>query len=245
MDLHLGPADAPNSDEKTIFGSFGANTRNLIRQAERHGLKVRRLDAGGGRIEEEDIATELEEFERVDLADAEAVDAMLQTFYGMLEPGFDRRRSAVASDGDFVGWSRRAIAAGHLLHLQAEHAQDGPIAGASFYRHGHRLTYWLAGERADLRRAYPGAARLLIWRGIQVALDERRTVVDLGGVDTAGSRGRPNKGDPTYGAYQLRESFGARWVELAGAHRKTMRPRSISVGRVVAAARRRLGRLAQ
>jgi len=47
----------------------------------------------------------------------------------------------------------------------------------------------------------------------------------------------------TYGAYQFRESFGARWVELTGAHRKTMHSLGGSVGRVAAAVRR-LGRLA-
>ena len=85
--------------------------------------------------------------------------------------------------------------------------------------------------------------RLLVWRGIQVALDERRSVVDLGGVDTPALRRRPDKGDATYGAYQFRDSFGARWVELTGAHRKTMHSLGGSVGRVAAAVRR-LGRLA-
>src|SRR5439155_1609510 len=48
MDVRLGPDDLPNSDEKTIFASFGATTRNLIRQADRYGLRVKRVDAGGG-----------------------------------------------------------------------------------------------------------------------------------------------------------------------------------------------------
>jgi hypothetical protein len=244
MDVHLGPDDLPNSDEKTIFASFGANTRNLIRQSERHGLRVRRLDAGGGRVEDDFAASELEEFDHVDLADYAGVDAMLRGLYSMLDPA-NQRDVALASEEAFVDWSGRAIAAGHAFFLQAEHPQDGPVAGASFYRHGHRLTYWLAGDRAELRRAYPGAARLLIWRGIQVALDERRTVVDLGGADTAAFLERPDKGDSIFGADQLRESFGARWVELTGAHRRTMHPLRSNVRRVAAAALRRLGRLAR
>ncbi|HEY3190348.1 MAG TPA: peptidoglycan bridge formation glycyltransferase FemA/FemB family protein, partial [Solirubrobacteraceae bacterium] len=233
MDVRLGPDDAPNSDEKTIFTSFGATTRNLIRQADRHGLRVRRLDAGGGRVEEDAAASLLAEFDPVDLDDGETVDAMLRTFYGMLDATAERRGFALASAGKFLDWSRRAIAAGHTIYPQAEHAQDGPVAGATFYRHGHRLTYALAGDRAELRRNYPGAVRLLVWRGIQIALDERRTSVDLGGVDTPAFRGKPDKGDPTYGMYQFKESFGARWVELTGAHRKTMRPMHSLAGRVL------------
>jgi lipid II:glycine glycyltransferase (peptidoglycan interpeptide bridge formation enzyme) len=242
MDVQLGPDDAPNSDEKTIFGSFGATTRNAIRQAERHGLRVRRLDAGGGRLEEESGASELAEFEPVEPYDQDATQALLQTFYEMLDESAKQRAFALSSEDRFVDWSRQAIAAGHLVYLQAEHAEDGPIAGAAFYRHGHRLTYALAGDRADERRKYPGAVPLLVWRGIQIALDERRMVVDLGGVDVPGARGKPDKGDPTYEPYQFRESFGARWVELTGAHRRTMRPSRRSVGRAAASALRLLGR---
>lgn len=237
MDVQLGPDDLPNSDEKTIFASFGATTRNLIRQADRHGLRVRRLDAGGGRAEEDegagDRAGMLDEFEHVDLGDAATVEGMLRTFYGMLDATAGRRGFALASEDKFLDWSRRGLAAGHLVYLEAEHAVDGPVAGATFFRHGHRLTYSLAGDRAELRRNYPGAVRLLVWRGIQIALDERRTSVDLGGIDTEGARGRPDKGDPTYGMYAFKESFGARWVELTGAHRKTMRPMRSLAGRVL------------
>jgi lipid II:glycine glycyltransferase (peptidoglycan interpeptide bridge formation enzyme) len=233
MDVYLGPDDAPNSDEKTIFASFGATTRNLIRQADRHGLKVRRLDAGGGRIEDDGHSGMLDDFEPVDLGDGETVDGMLRTFYEMLDATAKRRGFALASEDKFLDWSRRGIGAGYTVYLQAEHPEDGPVAGASFYRHGHRLTYSLAGDRAELRRKYPGAVRLLLWRGIQIALDERRTVVDLGGIDTEGARDKPDKGDPTYGMYQFKESFGARWVEMTGAHKKTMRPMASLAGRVL------------
>lgn len=224
MDIRLGPDDSPNSDEKTIFASFGATTRNNIRQAERHGLRVLRLDAGGGRAEDEYGGGPLEGLDPVDLGDTANTEAMLKTFYSMLDATAERRGFALASEAAFLDWSARAIAAGHMFYLQAEHGEDGPVAGASFYRHGHRLTYSLAGDRAELRKAHPGAVRLLVWRGIQIALDERRTSVDLGGVDTDGHRGRPNKGAPTYGMYAFKESFGARWVDLTGAHQRTMRP---------------------
>jgi lipid II:glycine glycyltransferase (peptidoglycan interpeptide bridge formation enzyme) len=242
MDVRLGPDDAPNSDEKTIFNSFGSQTRHLIRQAERHGLKVARLDAGGGRHDDDDVSMELEEFERVDAGDPVAADVLLRGVYGMLDPAIHRRAAELASEDAFLDWSRRGIGAGHVLYLQAEHPEDGPIAAVGFHRHGHRLSFSLVGARPELRRKYPGSVRLLIWRGIQIALDERRSVVDLGGADTLALRRRPEKGDSTYGAYEFRESFGARWVELTGAHRKTMHSLG-GVGRVAAAVLR-LGRRA-
>lgn len=234
MDVSLGPEDAHNSDEKTIFASFGATTRNNIRQAERHGLRVKRLDAGGGRADHEDgNLGVLEDIEHVGLDDPGRTERMLRGFYVMLDATAERRGFALASEDAFLDWSQRALGAGHMFYLQAEHDTDGPVAGAVFYRHGHRLTYSLAGDRAELRKAHPGAVRLLVWRGIQIALDERRTSVDLGGVDTEGERGRPNKGDPTYGMYQFKESFGARWVDLTGAHQRTMRPMRNLAGRVI------------
>ena len=241
MDVQLGPDDVPNSDEKTIFASFGATTRNLILQADRHGLRVKRVDAGGGRAEEEAAATLDEEFDPVDLREGATIDEMLRAFYRMVDASEKRRAFAQASEDAFLDWSRRGIAAGHMVYLQAEHPLEGPIAGAAFYRHGHRLTYSMAGDRVELRRKYPGAARLLVWRGIQIALDERRTSVDLGGIDAAGAREKPDKGDPTYGLYQFKESFGARWVELTGAHQRATHRRRFGVGRV-AGVLRRLGR---
>ena len=234
MDVNLGPVDAHNSDEKTIFGSFGATTRNNIRQAERHGLRVKRLDAGGGRAEHDDGSPgTLDGTELLGLEDPERTERMLRMFYVMLDATAERRGFALASEDAFLDWSQRALAAGHMLYLQAEHDVDGPVAGAIFYRHGHRLTYSLAGDRAELRKAHPGAVRLLVWRGMQIALDERRLSVDLGGVDTEGARGRPNKGDPTYGMYAFKESFGARWVDLTGAHQRTMRPMRNLAGKLL------------
>ena len=234
MDVSLGPEDAFNSDEETIFASFGATTRNNIRQAERQGLRVKRLDAGGGRPEHDsDAPRAVDGLDHIGLEDPGRVEHMLRTFYVMLGATAERRGFALASENAFLDWSERALAAGHMLYLQAEHGVDGPVAGAVFYRHGHRLTYSLAGDRAELRKSHPGAVRLLVWRGIQIALDERRTSVDLGGVDTEGARGRPDKGDATYGMYQFKESFGARWVDMTGAHQRTMRPMRNLAGRVL------------
>lgn len=224
MDLEL-PA---GTDDETVLRSFAATTRNLIRQAERKGLRVVRLDARAWDAEEPFAAPEATDAAR---------DALLTTFYGMLDATARRVGFALASEAAFLDWSQRALAAGHLLYLQAADDDDQPVAGATFHRHGGRLTYSLAGDRAELRKTHPGAVRLLLWRGIQVALREGRTTMDLGGVDVRGARGQPGPDDETYGKYQFKASFGAQWVEMTGAHQRTIRPLRHAVGRV-------LGRLA-
>ena len=56
--------------------------------------------------------------------------------------------------------------------------------------------------------------------------------MDLGGVDVPGARRRPREGEPAYGMLQFKESFGARWVELTGAHERVVRPLHYAAGRV-------------
>jgi len=225
MDLEL----PLRTDDETILRSFAATTRNLIRQAERRGLRVVRLDTRPWSPEEP--------FEPSADADLSDPTALLTTFYGMLDATAQRVGFALASAPAFLDWSKRALGAGHLVYLQAVDSDDQPVAGATFYRHGRRLTYSLAGDRAELRKSHPGAVRLLLWRGIQIALREGRETMDLGGVDVRGARGRPGPGDETYGKYQFKASFGARWVELSGAHQRTLRPLRHAAGRI-------LGRLA-
>lgn len=225
MDLEL-PLRA---DDDTVLRSFAATTRNLIHQAERKGLRVIRLDARAWSPEAE--------FESPSAADEADPTRLFTSFHGMLDATARRVGFALASEAAFLDWSRRALAAGYLLYLHAVDADDQPVAGASFYRHGDRLTYSLAGDRAELRRTHPGAVRLLLWRGIQIAMREGRSRMDLGGVDVRGARGRPGPDDETYGKYQFKASFGARWVELTGAHERRMRPLRHAAGRA-------LGRLA-
>jgi lipid II:glycine glycyltransferase (peptidoglycan interpeptide bridge formation enzyme) len=44
-----------------------------------------------------------------------------------------------------------------------------------------------------------------------------------------------------YGLYRHKRSFGAEWLELAGAHEQVIRPTRYRVGRVAARAARLLG----
>ena len=84
----------------------------------------------------------------------------------------------------------------------------------------HRLSTAHSGDRAERRRDHPGAMHLLRWRAIQLALAEGRTEMDLGGVDVAGRPPDPAEGEPTYGLYEHKRSFGAAWVAMAGAQER-------------------------
>ena len=62
--------------------------------------------------------------------------------------------------------------------------------------------------------------------------------MDLGGVDVPGARRPPVEGEPMYGLYEHKRSFGASWVELSGAHERVIRPRRYALGRAMARAAR-------
>ena len=216
----LDLAVPPSGDEGTVFGAFSSTTRNLIRQAERQGLTVRRVEGGVG-----------------DPTEREACEVL----YGFLRETSTRRGFWLASRSTFMSWMTAALAA-HLAFLLVVEDGDGqPVAAASFHRHGERLTYALAGERTEARRSHPGANRLLVWRAIQVAMAEGRTVMDLSGVDVRGARRRPRPGEPEQGMLQFKESFGARWVEMSGAHERVLRPGRYLAGRVIDRLTRGLG----
>ena len=141
-------------------------------------------------------------------------------------------------------WWVQALAAGHLVYLEArEGSVDGDVLGGLvLYRHGRRLSTAHSADRAERRHDHPGAMHLLRWRAIELALAERRSEMDLGGVDVAGARRPPVSGEPTFGLYEHKKSFGATWVELAGAQERVARPWRYLAGRTVARAGRAVGR---
>jgi lipid II:glycine glycyltransferase (peptidoglycan interpeptide bridge formation enzyme) len=83
---------------------------------------------------------------------------------------------------------------------------------------------------------------LLRWRAIELAVAERRAEMDLGGVDVAGARRMPEPGEPTYGLYEHKRSFGAEWVAMAGAQEHVGRGWRYAAGRATTRVARTLGR---
>jgi lipid II:glycine glycyltransferase (peptidoglycan interpeptide bridge formation enzyme) len=215
----LALALPPGGDEEAVFAAISRSTRQRIRGAERAGLRIVRYDT---RITGE-VGDGL-------VVPTEAVEPALDRFATMLEATGDRRGFRFDRPG-FLAWWSAAHAAGHLVLLEARH--DGePIAGLLLYRHGERLSTAHSADRADTRRSLPGSLHLLRWRAAQLALREDRSELDLGGVDVVGARRPPVEGEPMWGLYQHKLSFGAHWVEQVGAQERVVRGWRYGLGRV-------------
>ena len=140
----------------------------------------------------------------------------------------DRASGASSASGlaaAFVGWWRAAhrgrpprLPRGARRRRTATARRPGPVPPRRT-----PLDRPLRRPRRRTASDAPGALHLLRWRAIQLAIREGRAEMDLGGVDVAGARGEPDEGEPMYGLYQHKRSFGGRWVELTGAHERVYR----------------------
>jgi lipid II:glycine glycyltransferase (peptidoglycan interpeptide bridge formation enzyme) len=218
------------TDEATLLASFGSSTRQLIRGAEKAGLRVMRYDATSG---DGPAAAVGDGFEAPPAGTlGAAAQPVFERLYDLLRDAAVRRHFHLGAKAAFVDWSLAGLAAGHVVYLEVRDADDRQLGGATFYRHGGRLTYSHSGDHADLRSTYPGVVRLILWRAIQLALRERLQEMDLGGVDVPGARRIPREGEEMYGLYAFKRSFGAEWLELAGNHEWVARPWRYAAGRV-------------
>jgi lipid II:glycine glycyltransferase (peptidoglycan interpeptide bridge formation enzyme) len=217
------------ADEAAALAGVAKATRQRIRAAERAGTVVVRHDRFRG-----SESGPGEGFARP----TEDSSAALDRFYDLLLETGERRHFAFGPRAAFVGWWRAALEAGWLVLLEARAAAGEPLAGLVLYRHGGRLSTVHSGDHAAARRDHPGSLHLLRWRAIQLAIREGCAEMDLGGVDVPGARRPPVEGEPMYGLYEHKRSFGATWVELSGAHERVVRPRRYAIGRALAWASR-------
>ena len=221
---HRMALDLPaNGDEGAVWDGIAKSTRQRIRQAERAGVVAVRWDVA---------ATPLGGASRASEQPADAFNR----FFGLLRATGNRLGFDFAGEDEFLPWWRAAHADGLLVYLEArEGAADGDVLGGLvLYRHGTRLSTAHSADRAERRRDHPGAMHLLRWRAIQLALAEGRDEMDLGGVDVAGARRPPVQGEPTFGLYEHKRSYGAQWLELAGAQERVARPWRYGAGRLAA-----------
>jgi lipid II:glycine glycyltransferase (peptidoglycan interpeptide bridge formation enzyme) len=220
------------ADETAALAGIAKSTRQRIRKAEGEGIVVVRHD---GRVAPTGVGDGF-------TAPKEPSAIALDRFYDlMLETG-ERRNFSFGPRESFVAWWAAAQRAGHLVYLEARAPGGDPLAGLVLYRHGERLSTVHSGDHEGARRDHPGALHLLRWRAIQLAVREGRAEMDLGGVDVAGARHEPREGEPMWGLYQHKLSFGGQWLELAGAHEKVIRPTRYRAGRIAARVSRLLGR---
>jgi hypothetical protein len=212
--IHVMRLDLAGSTPDSLWEGLSKSTRQRIRAAE--STVTVREDAAGARLE--DVAALLRE-----RADVLGIGLQEGTAY-------------------LRGW-RVLIDAGLARLLVAEH--DGDLIGGLFIHvHGgiHATAY--SADRADRRRDLPGAMHLVRWTAIRDALDAAASAIELGGVDLPGHREPPERGDPTWGLYEHKRSFGARWVERSRARRIVLRPwpeRLARVRRVAVDVLRRVG----
>ena len=216
-------------DDEAAFGNISKSTRQRIHQAERQGIQVVRYDAA---VEGEDVGPTFQ-------AREDAPEVALTRFHGFLEATGRRRRFSLTARASFLDWSHMAFRAGYLVLLEARDIEGVAFAGLVLYRHGGRLSTAFSGDEAGARERHPGVFHLLRWRAIQLAIQEGSLEMDLGGVDVAGARHEPREGEPMFGLYQHKRSFGAEWLELVGAHERVIRPTRYLFGRLAA---RALGR---
>ena len=237
---------APGADQGDVFEAIAKSTRQRVRAAERAGVSVVRHDsrasangAGEGFMDP-----------------AEPAAMALDRFYDLLLETGERRHFSFGPRAAFVAWWRAALAAGHLIYLEARAPSLGsaseasggglavgePLAGLILYRHGGRLSTVHSGDHAAARRDHPGALHLLRWRAIQLAIREGCIEMDLGGVDIAGARAEPREGDPLYGLYQHKRAFGGVWLELTGAHERVFDRSGYVAGRITGRVASLIGR---
>ncbi len=218
--------------EDELFAGISKSTRQRIRKAEETVERVVRHD---GRTPPDGPG---EGF----AAPSDGSEAALDQFYDLLLETGERRHFSFGPREAFVGWWRAALRAGHLVYLEARGIRGAPVAGLVLYRHGGRLSTVHSGDHAEAREETPGALHLLRWRAIELAIREGCTEMDLGGVDVAGARHEPAEGDPLYGLYQHKASFGGRWLALTGAHERVYDGRGYRAGRLASRIARVVGR---
>jgi serine/alanine adding enzyme len=218
------------TEEEQLLASFGSSTRQLIKAAEKAGLRVLRYDASTG---DGPAAAVGDGFEAPAAGGLGAsARPMFEGLYDLLRDAAQRRRFNLGAKAAFVDWSMAGLAAGHVVYLEVRDPEDRVLGGATFYRHGGRLTYSHSADRADLRQTYPGVVRLILWRAIQLAVRDRLQEMDLGGVDVPGARRVPEEGEEMHGLYAFKRSFGAEWLELTGNHEWVARPWRYAAGRI-------------
>ena len=122
---------------------------------------------------------------------SEPPEPALDRFYDLLLETGERRHFTFGPREAFVGWWTAALAAGHLVYLEARGSGDGAsLAGLILYRHGGRLSTVHSGDHAAARRDHPGRAPPAALAGDR-ARDPRRLLGD--GPRWRGHRGRPRR----------------------------------------------------
>jgi lipid II:glycine glycyltransferase (peptidoglycan interpeptide bridge formation enzyme) len=188
------PEDPKGAEERVMHG-FAKSTRQRIRAAEEAGTEI-----------VEDTRGE-----------------WLAGFGELMDATAVRKSFSFRASRGFLAWWQEVLGARQARFFVALH--EGQLLGGLLaYIQGGQYATAFSADRAALRERFPGTMHLLRWTVIRAALAAGVAEIDLGGVDLPGYRRLPRQGDPSWGMYQHKASFGAEWVESAPAHEVVFRP---------------------
>jgi hypothetical protein len=213
---------------RRVMDGVAKATRQRIRRAERDGVAVPL-----GRAPR-----------RGDLTGASGAEpaAALGRFYDLLRATGDRRGFGFAGADEFVTWWVQALAAGHLVYLEArEDSVDGDVLGGLvLYRHGRRLS--TRTPRTGRSAATTTRARCTSCAGGRSSLRSRNAGPRWTSAGpTSPAPAGPEPGEPTYGLYEHKRSFGATVGGARGRQERVARAWRYAAGRAAARAVRVLG----
>lgn len=158
-------------------------------------------------------------------------EADLVHMLAMLDVTAERKDFGIGSHDALMAWWHRVMEAGQAKLLVARNA-GAAVGGLILYRQGgHWATAYSADDPAS-RATLHGTMHLVRWTAIEASVIAGDPIIDLGGVDAPGFRREPVQGDPMYGLYEHKRSFGARWVPSAAAHELLLQPARYRAGRL-------------
>ena len=200
----------PGTDEAAVMDGIAKATRQRIRRAERDGVVVVRWDAA---------CDEREGLVRATEAGDDGPSPVLRP------APRDRRPARLRVRGPRR--VRALVDAGARRRPPRLPRGAGGGGGRRRPRRARPVPPWTAALDTAQRRPRRAAAGpsgrdapAPLARDPARPRAKARTEMDLGGVDVAGARREPVEGEPTYGLYEHKRSFGARWVALAGAQER-------------------------
>lgn len=203
----------PEDTEETVLARVSKTTRQRIRGGEKAGTV----------IEEDPTGSELE------------------AFGALVDAAAERKHFTFSAEQGFTRWWRAVLDDERARFWVARH-EGRLVGGLLAYRQGGHLATAFSADRAELRHDLPGAMHLLRWQVIRAALEAGYPSIDLGGVDVRGARHKPEQGEPTYGLWEHKASFGTEWIESAAAHEIVFRPWLYRAGLAARGMRRALRR---
>ena len=110
-----------------------------------------------------------------------------------------------------------------MARLYVAEREGALLGGVLVYLQGGGFATAYSADDATRRRELPGTMHLVRATVLSDALRSAASFVDLGGVDLRGRRSPPRPGDPNYGLFEHKASFGATWVVREPARRIVLR----------------------